>query len=119
MASGHLKIKKGLFMYLYWPLGITLLRVYSPDHMLCTIDFQFLWDRFVGGGSCFLVLHPPAGCPEKNEKTVSDSVDILKYWLAWMVHKTSVDAEFYSGQDSHTDRQTHTDGNPRSDDGLL
>ena len=26
MASGHLKIKKGLILYLYWPLGITLLR---------------------------------------------------------------------------------------------
>ncbi len=25
MASGHLKIKKGLILYLYWPLGVTLL----------------------------------------------------------------------------------------------
>ncbi len=30
MASGHLKIKKGLVLYLYWPLGITLLRVWGP-----------------------------------------------------------------------------------------
>ncbi len=29
MASGHLKIKKGLVLYLYWPLGVTLMRVYN------------------------------------------------------------------------------------------
>ncbi len=28
MASGPLKIKKGLVLYLYWPLGVTLLRVH-------------------------------------------------------------------------------------------
>ncbi len=34
MASGHLKIKKGLVLYLYWPLGITLLRVQlSCNHL--------------------------------------------------------------------------------------
>ena len=31
MASGLLKIKKGLFLYLYWPLGVTLLRVYGKN----------------------------------------------------------------------------------------
>ena len=29
MASGHLKIKRGLVMYLYWPFLVTLLRVHG------------------------------------------------------------------------------------------
>ncbi len=29
MASGPLKIKKGLVLYLYWPLTVALLKMYS------------------------------------------------------------------------------------------
>ncbi len=37
MVSGHLKIKKGLVLYLYWSIGVTLLRVYHHKSRKSTL----------------------------------------------------------------------------------
>ncbi len=41
MASGHLKIKKGLVLFCYWPFGLTLLRVYlNHANILQSVKFK-------------------------------------------------------------------------------